>query len=80
MADQLDFEKAKLYLMSEKNGASLYQHLADLLMKISNDKPEDALSQLEFYSSIEKQGLFKVPNEAYENKLDQEQPNISKVF
>lgn len=76
--DNIDFEKAKSYLMTNHNGRNLYEHLSELIMKIITEKPADALNQFEYLSSLIKQTKFTPPIE--EEKMDQEPKCDSKVL
>lgn len=53
-----DFVDAKSFLAKDYKGTSLYNHLSEVILKILNDRPTDALSVLESVSRTVRKSTF----------------------
>ncbi|GBG32879.1 Radial spoke head protein 6-like A [Hondaea fermentalgiana] len=61
-----DFEVAKAFLLKDQDGSNLFDHVADVLLKVISERPENALQVFEQLSASVKAGKLSggVANEA----------------
>jgi hypothetical protein len=53
-----DFERAKAFLQRKQGNSSVYDHVAELLLKLVTQEPADSLALFEHLSGLVKQGAF----------------------
>lgn len=53
-----DFAEAKAYLQTDRNGANLYNHISEVLLKLVTERPNDSLEIFEHISSVAQRSSF----------------------
>eukprot|EP00698_Gefionella_okellyi_P020104 TRINITY_DN6276_c0_g1_i1.p1 TRINITY_DN6276_c0_g1~~TRINITY_DN6276_c0_g1_i1.p1 ORF type:complete len:502 (-),score=140.89 TRINITY_DN6276_c0_g1_i1:62-1567(-) len=65
MADSQLFEQTKAYLLkASKDGVTLYDHLAETLLRLAEEQPENSVEKFEEISMQVKQQTFSAPGKA----------------
>ena len=76
----MNLEEAKAYLQRDAGGGvSLYDHLAEVLLKILVEKPENSCDAFEHISEAVKQARFKVAQGAHSGSQIDAQQDIAAV-
>jgi len=70
MAGSSSFEDSKAFLQTKDGDSSVYDHLSEVILKLIEERPADALKQLEHISSIVKSSSVKPDAAAGAGKED----------
>lgn len=74
----MDFVNAKAYLQADFKGTHLYNHLTEVILKLVNDRPKDALGVLEDVSRVVRNSTFSAGSgEGTATKGKQDEDNIA---